>query len=211
VTYRRANKFFSKSADGSGSEELLASVEGNAHIGNWSPDGRFLAYSAIMEGGEDIYVLSRDDKWASRVFLKTPYNERGPMFSPDGRWLAYTSDESGRDEVYVQPFPGPGGRWQVSTQGGSEPMWARDGNQLFYMNGNRLMTAVVKSEPAFAAAQPQLVFDGPYLRAHREHPNYDVSPDGKRFIVVSGKEVGNTPLYVVQDWFGELEQRVRKR
>jgi len=211
VTYRRANKFFSKSADGSGSEELLASVEGNAHIGNWSPDGRFLAYSAIMEGGEDIYVLSRDDKWASRVFLKTPYNERGPMFSPDGRWVAYTSDESGRDEVYVQPFPGPGGRWQVSTQGGSEPMWARDGNQLFYMNGNRLMTAVVKSEPAFAAAQPQLVFDGPYLRAHREHPNYDVSPDGKRFIVVSGKEVGNTPLYVVQDWFGELEQRVRKR
>jgi len=210
VTYRRGDKVLWKPADGSGTEELLATVENNPHLGSWSPDGRMLAFNAIASTGEDIFLLSTDVKGPPRPFLQTPFNERGPMFSPDGHWLAYTSDESGRDEVYVQAFPGPGGKWQISTEGGSEPVWARDGKRLFYVSGSRLMGVAVQSEPTFAAGEPQMIFEGPYWRAHRELGNYDVSPDGRRFLMISGKEMTQTRLHVVLDWFGELERLASK-
>ena len=106
--------------------------------GSWSPDGTTLAFHERKAGGErDIWTVARGQE--PMPFLLTPFDERSPRFSPDGRWLAYVSDESGRDEVYVQPFPGPGAKWLVSTDGGREPVWGRDGRELFYRAGDLMM------------------------------------------------------------------------
>src|ERR1700676_5576985 len=83
-------------------------------------------------------------------FLRTPFNEGAARFSPDGRWLAYISDESGRFEVYVQSYPGPGGKWQISTEGGTEPVWTRNGRELFYRSGDKMMAVDVATQPGFA-------------------------------------------------------------
>ena len=125
-------------ADGSGVEERLTSSEFPQIPWSWSPDGQLLAYSeSHPTTGIDIWVLSLRDNRKAQPFLRTPFNEDAPVFSPDGRWLAYQSNESGRDEVYVQPYPGPGGKWMISSEGGSKLLWASDGRELFYRNGER--------------------------------------------------------------------------
>ena len=121
-------------------------------------------------------------------------------FSPDGRWLAYTSDESGRPEVYVQPFPGHGGKWQISTAGGGQPVWNRNGKELFYASAdNKLMAVDVKADSGFEAGTPRALFD-----VHVKSINgwkYDISPDGQRFLAntVIG-EVKANPITLVQNW-----------
>jgi len=133
------------------------------------------------------------------------------MFSPDGRWLAYASDESGRQEIYVRPFPGPGGKSQISTEGGTEPVWARNGQELFYRNGDKMMAAAVETKPVFAAAKPKLLFEGHYETAvFVFEPNYDAASDGKRFLMVkaSEQESALTQLNVVLNWSDELRRLV---
>ena len=132
-------------------------------------------------------------------------------FSPDGRWLAYGSDESGRPEIYVRPFPGPGGKTQISTDGGVQPVWARNGRELFYRNGDSMMASVIEAKPVFSAARPKLLFDGHYeAGTFPFEPNYDVSPDGKRFLMVRGsdQESAATPMNVLLDWSDELRRLV---
>ncbi len=128
------------------------------------------------------------------------------MFSPDGRWLAYVSDESGRDEVYMQPFPGPGGKRQISTEGGREPVWARNGRELFYRQGDELMAVEITLEP-FTAGKPTMLFEGRYDRSYVAGANYDVTPDGQRFVFIksSAEELAVTQLNVVLNWFEELK------
>ncbi len=154
-------------------------------------------------------MLSLRENRALRPFLQTRFNERAPMFSSDGHWLAYISDESGQDEIYVQPFPGPGGKWQISTEGGNQPVWARDGRELFYRNGDKMMALAVTTQPTFSAATPRLLFEGRYEPSFRGEANYDVSPDGQRFLMVKSMEQPTpTPLVVVLDWFTDLTRRV---
>ena len=131
------------------------------------------------------------------------------MFSPEGRWLAYVSDESGRDEVYMQPFPGPGGKRQISTEGGKEPLWAHHGQELFYREGDKLMAVEITLEP-FTAGKPTMLFEGRYLPMIGFSPNYDITPDGQRFVFIksSAEELAVTQLNVVLNWFEELKQRV---
>src|SRR5262245_6909860 len=114
-------------------------------------------------------------RWRPRAqpFLKTQFNEHSPAFSPDVRWLAYTSDESGRDESYVMAFPGPGGRWQVSVDGGAEPLWSRDGKEIFYRNGDKVMSVAVETRQNFITSTPKLLFQGNYGKEHRNDVNYD--------------------------------------
>src|SRR4029077_18250032 len=100
----------------------------------------------------------------AKPFLITPSNESVPSFSPDGHWLAYISDESGRYEVYVQPYPGPGAKYQISNEGGTEPVWNPNGRELFYRSGEKMMAVDVSSEPNFSVGKAKMLFRGTYLR-----------------------------------------------
>jgi len=154
-------------------------------------------------------VLNLKGERKPQPFLQTPANESGGMFSPDGRWLAYESDESARWEVYVQPFPGPGGKVQISTEGGVEPVWARNGRELFYRNGDKMMVAAVETKPTFAAAKPKLLFERHYEASTPPVlANYDVSLDGQRFLMIKAgeQESSETQLHVVLNWSDELSR-----
>ena len=138
-----------KPADGSGAEETL--VRGESLIvvpTSWSSDGKFLAYWTVGSAtGRDVWIATITGGRKPQPFLRTQFNEMQATFSPDDRWVAYMSEESGRYEVYVQPFPGPGGKWQISTNGGTVPVWAPNGRELFYMSSRKLMS-VGRDHPA---------------------------------------------------------------
>ena len=202
-------------ADGSGGLERLTTGQFLHIPRSWSPNGQFLAFhenNPVTK--KDIWMLRLSDRKIA-PFLRTPFNEGAPTFSPDGRWLAYSSDESGRFEIYVQPFPGPGGKWQISTEGGMEPAWNRNGRELFYRSGNKMMAVEVTAHPSFAAGKPKMLFQGAYLSVAPGQTNtaYDVSPDGQRFLMVKevGRAVSSTQINVVQNWFEELKQKAPVR
>jgi serine/threonine-protein kinase len=203
---------YTMSADGSGGPERLTTSENYQSPGSWSRDGQVLAFTeADPTTGSDIWVQNLKGEHKPQPFLQTPANESGGMFSPDGRWLAYQSDESARWEVYVRPFPGSGAKVQISTEGGVEPVWARNGRELFYRNGDKMMVAAVETKPVFTAAKPRLLFEGHYEASPESLPaNYDVSPDGQRFLMIkaSEQEQASTQINVVQNWFEELKRRV---
>ncbi|MGH9253326.1 MAG: TolB family protein [Vicinamibacterales bacterium] len=144
-----------------------------------------------------------------KPFIQTPFTESAPRFSPDGHWLAYTSNESGRPGVYVQPFPGPGGKWLISTDGGAEPIWSRNRRELFYRNGDKMMAVGVETEPTFKAATPRMLFERcGYGTGSR---NYDVAPDGQRFLMLKqpAEETATPPqIVVVKHWVEELKRLV---
>jgi serine/threonine protein kinase/Tol biopolymer transport system component len=200
-------------ADGSGGLERLTTSENINIPGSWSPDGQILAFhDADPTTGNDIWMLRLSDRKA-QPFLRTPFNEGNPRFSSDGRWIAYTSDESGRNEVYVQPYPGPGGKWQVSKDGGTEPVWNRNGRELFYRSGNKMMAVEITTQPNFALSNPRMLFEGLYALAPVPVSNYDVSPDGQRFLMLKPTEqeqaqAAPTQINVVMNWFEELKQKV---
>jgi hypothetical protein len=124
---------------------------------------------------------------------------------------AYISDESGRYEIYVQPYPGPGGKWQISTEGGMEPVWNRNGRELFYRSGDKMMAVDVTTLPSFSVGKPKMLFEGRYARSPCPTSNYDVSPDGQRFLMLKPTEQEQstpTQINVVLNWFEELKRRV---
>jgi Tol biopolymer transport system component len=198
-------------SDGSGGPERLTTSDYNHTPMSWTPDGQQLVFGEVRpDTGFDILVLTAGDRTA-RPFLRTPFNESTPRLSPDGRWLAYASDESGRQEIYVQPFPGPGSKWPISAEGGREPVWNRNGRELFYRSGDRMMVVDVATEPGFSAGKPRVLFEGPYERTVFTVANYDVSPDGQRFLMLKRSDQGAaapTQITIVQNWFEELKRRV---
>jgi serine/threonine-protein kinase len=196
-------------SDGSGSAQLLFDSEREQWIGSWLPDGTAVSfYEVNPEGGRDIWTLPLDGG-PPEPFVVTPFNERSPRFSPDGRWLAYVSNESGRDEVYVTDYPDREGRWTLSSEGGREPVWSQDGTELFYRQGDRMLVVDVDPGPPFVAARPQTLFEGRYEVGVAGNPDYDVSPDGRRFLMIKRSE-GSAPirLHVILNWFAELERLV---
>jgi serine/threonine protein kinase/Tol biopolymer transport system component len=214
-----ALNIFWQLADGSGGREQLSTSEYTQVPFSWSPDGQVLAFFEVNPITQrDIWVLRVGDPSASsgqvrkaQPFLQTPSDEAVPRFSPDGRWLAYTSDESGRYEIYVQPYPGPGGKWQISTEGGTEPAWNPNGRELFYRSGDKMMAVDIASKPGFAAGTPRILFQGRYDVGPVPSVDYDVSPDGQRFLMVKSTEqeqAAPTQINVVLNWFEELKRRV---
>jgi Tol biopolymer transport system component len=178
-------------------------------MGSWSPDGQVLSFEEINPvTRRDVWVYTLSDRKA-HPFLNTQFNETAPEFSPDGRWLAYASDESGRYEIYVQPYPGRGGKWQISTEGGTEPRWARNG-EIFYRSGMKMMAVDTRLKPTFSADKPKMLFEGQYVPSLATMHNYDVSPDGQRFLMVKDSEQATltTQINVVLNWFEELKQKV---
>jgi Tol biopolymer transport system component/predicted Ser/Thr protein kinase len=198
-------------ADGSGGLERLTTSEYTDTPKSWSPDGQLLAFIEITPNtGYDIWVLRMSDRKA-QPFLRTPFNESVPQFSPDGHWLAYVSDESGHFEVYVQPYPGPGGKWQISTEGGMEPVWNSNGRELFYRSGDKMMAVDIATQSGFTVGKPRMLFEGRYLPTPATFPDYDVSPDGQRFLMLKPfdqAQAAPTQVNVVLNWFEELKQKV---
>jgi Tol biopolymer transport system component len=200
-------------ADGSGGlERLTSGGEGTHNPGSWSADGQLLAFHEVNpKTRQDIWVFRLSDRKAE-PFLRTPFPEGGPIFSPDGRWLAYVANESGRFEIYVQPYPGPGGKWQISTEGGTERVWSRTGRELFYRSGNKMMAVDITTQPTFSAGRPRMLFEGQYLANQFPFlPDYDVSADGQRFLMLKQGEAASqsaAQINVVLNWFEELKRRV---
>jgi hypothetical protein len=199
-------------ADGSGSDQLLIQQEYDQFPTSWSPDGRRLLFTQIHpDTGADIGQLIRDGK--ASALIATPFNEYAARFSPDGRWIAFASDESGKDEVYVQESSGRGAKWAISVDGGTMPVWSRDGRNIFYHNGDDLMTVSVEARAVPKFSAPRLVLSGPYewddFQKYYTSASYDIAPDGSTFLMIQRQgESAGTELRVVLNWFEELKRLV---
>jgi serine/threonine-protein kinase len=186
-----------------GTEAPVEVHSSNYFIGpyGWSQDTRLLLYGeGHPETDGDIWILPLEGDRTPRPFLRTKADEGGAALSPDGGFLAYVSNASGRPEIYVEAFPGPGGKWQISTDGGTEPRWSRSGKELFYRDGSRMMSVDVETEPAFAPRKPRPLFEDRYARDWWFNADYDVGPDGERFLMVEAGDVTITELTVVTNW-----------
>ena len=194
--------------DGSSKAEQLTQSTDVQTPTSWHPDGAILLQRRGRETGYDILELPEGSESTPQPLLSTPSEETQAMFSPDGRWIAFTSNRSGRDEVYVKPYPGEGGIVPISADGGSQPVWGRDGTELFYRNGDKMMVVPVQKEPTFKAQAPRLLFEGSYSDGYSGLvSNYDVSPDGQRFVMVTEAEGETFPqIRVVLNWFEELKR-----
>jgi serine/threonine-protein kinase len=176
---------------------------------SWSPDGRFIAGVSVDRTGNHVWVYGVNDASASRIFTPTTFKEGAPTFSHDGRWIAYTSSKSGRNEIYMRPFPGPGEEWTLSIEGGNEPVWARKTGQLFYRQGDAMMAVDITTTPTTVVGKPRKLFEKSYARSTAFWPNYDVSPDGQRFLMVKGSPTTPaTRINAVLDWPEELKRLV---
>ncbi len=177
-----------------------------------SPDGRRLVYQNQVGGTSQLFVREMD-RYESRA-LEGTTGARHQFFSPDGRWLAYESGETGRREIFVRPFPdGQSGRWQVSTRGGTSPVWAHSGRELFFIDGNRgLVSQAVPPGATFQRAEQQTLFTiGPSYDVGVDHTYFEVSPDDRRFLIVrrqSARVYGAPSLIVVENWMEEVKARV---
>jgi Tol biopolymer transport system component/tRNA A-37 threonylcarbamoyl transferase component Bud32 len=201
---------FWKPTDGSGNEVALVQRELTQLPRSWSPDGQWLAFTeAHPARAHDIWLWSAKDR-RSHPWLQTDAFEEQPAFSADSRWIAYVSNESGRREVYVRAASGAAGKWQVSTTGGVEPLWAPGGRELFYRDGQKMFLVDVITDPAFATVNTRMLFEGDYALTGTGTTNYDVTRDGQRFLMVKPPAHGAraAQLNVVQNWFEELKRLV---
>ena len=214
---------FWQAADGTGAVERLTESQNPQFPMTVSPDGMSLVVREDRQGQfSDLMLLPLQGERRLAPLVQTPFRELNAEISPDGRWIAYQSAESGRDEIYVRPFPDVNeGRWQVSTGGGTRPLWARSGQELFYITAldDTLMSTAISGTPVFKSSNPTKVFDMPAYSVGGNTANigrtYDVSPDGRRFLMIkqaAGEQTAARPqILVVQNWFEELKRRVPSR
>jgi len=218
LTFEGGDQFADWSSDGR--RVVYTTLRGDNAV-KWKPIGGGAAESLLTVAGRTVFqaMLSNDDKriiyrlngipgnlsYVHRdssgkyhALLDSRFDERAPAISPDDQWLAYVSDETGRDEVYVRSFPEGTGRWLISEAGGAEPRWRRDGRELFYRNGDTLFAVPIQTKSGFSAGDPATLFTGPYLDNPR-HAAYDASPDGQRFIFISGETDDSGELMLVQN------------
>jgi serine/threonine-protein kinase len=211
-------------SDGGGEPQTLLENKNDMRTFSFTPDGRRLAYFEIApETGADLWTLALDlsdpehpKAQKPELFLRTPVTEQQPQFSPDGHWIAYMSNESGRNEIYVRPFPGPGGKWQVSSDGGADAMWSRNGHELFFETpapDNRIMVAdyAVKGDSFSVVGKPRVWSDTQLFGSTFVHK--DLAPDGKRFVIfprpaASAEAKGNLHVTFLLNYFDELRRRV---
>jgi len=196
---------FLKQASGETEEKVVYESTGSKYPSDWSPDGRFLLLQKVnAQTNIEMWVLPMEGDRKPYPFIKANYGVRQGQFSPDGRWVAYSTNESGKWEIVVAPFPGPGGNWQVSSGGGTEPRWRRDGKELFYLAPDaKLMSVAVKAGATFDAEPPV-----PLFPIRRREPissgdsfSYDVSADGQRILVNTDlRESDSTTLTLLLNW-----------
>lgn len=177
-----------------------------------SRDGSWLILRSFTGGsGRDIYARRTAGDTAIRELVATPVNEVTPALSPDGRWLAYVSEESGRNEVFLRPFPNISeAKRQVSIKGGSEPVWAHSGRELFFVDGdNQLVAAEISAAPVLTVGRQQVLFSRARFAGDPLHPRYAVAPDDRRFLMVQFM-AGGDELVLVQNWFEVLKRKLKR-
>jgi eukaryotic-like serine/threonine-protein kinase len=199
-----------RAADGSGEPRDVVKFEKNvlgALFLAVSPDGKFLAYAAIVDQprGADIYTVALSGDRKPQAFLHTLANETAPAFSPDGKWLAYESNSSGRNEVYITPFPGGGAQYQLSTSGGERPAWRRDGKEVYYREGLRMMAVEVRARAdSLELSPPTALFE--LAAGNLNGRYYDVAPDG-RFLANTSPLTAKAPSFsLVVNWPARLKK-----
>jgi serine/threonine-protein kinase len=208
---------FRRAADGTGDTERLTHAAAARQVPYAvTPDGTgiiFREHSTDPSGDAgDIMLMSLTGRRESKPLVQTKFREMNAELSPDGRWLAFQSNESGRDEIYVRPFPNvSSGKWQISSNGGMRPLWARNGGELFYESNRALMRVPLTIGSTFEFGAASRLFDGPYFYNVLERM-HDVSPDGRRFLMIkeNGATAGPAPsprVIVIQDWVAELNRR----
>lgn len=190
---------------------------------SFSPDGRFLTFDQKdAQTGNDAWVLPLEgSNRQPQPLVRSRFGEGSAKFSLDGRWIAYASDESGKSEVYVQPFPGPGPKVQISNAGGFDPVWRRSGGELYYRSGRTMMVVSITTSPEIRASAPRQLWEGNYSAGTSSScgmvgvtsTNYDITPDGQRFLMVRDEDssVAGTRVVVVLNWAEELRELARTR
>ena len=214
-----ARNLFGQAADGTGALERLTESPNLQNPTAISPDGAQLVFTESMpRTGEDVMVLSLRGERRTTPLIQTPFAERNGEISPGGRWIAYEANDSGQFEIYVRPFPNVvDGRWQVSTGGGTRPLWSRNGQELFFLAPTgALMRVGVERGDTWAATAPVQLLEGRYRTGTLQFilgRTYDVSPDGRRFLMIKAgsdadRTVASASLVVVQNWAEELKRLV---
>ena len=203
-------------ADRSSPPALLTDIGSMQSPESWSPDGKTLAFTQMddPQSGSDIYTLALDGEKKPRPLLRTKFSEGSPKFSPNGAWLAYSTNESGQPEVWAMGYPA-GERVHISTNGGTDPLWRRDGRQLYYRLGDQMMVVDISYGPSLNASKPRVLWRGNYLAgagsscgmAGPTSANYDVTPDGERFLMIEDASPAAEceRLRVVSNWSVELK------
>jgi len=211
-------------SDGAGDVQTLVESKRKGDIEPYSvsSDGRRLAYANISpDTGLDLWTLALDlsdpehpKPGKPELFLGTPASERDPAMSPDGRWMAYVSTESGIPELYVRPFPGPGGKWQISTGGGKFPRWSRSGHALYYetpRNDGIMEADYTATSDSFSASKPYLAASARTFDPNG-NTNWDLAPDGKRFVIFpvpeQTEEKGSVHVTFLLNFVDELRRKV---
>jgi hypothetical protein len=196
--------------DGSAPPESLIAGRNDRWPGGWTRDGRLVFVESPPTEITDIMLL-----WPGAApprvepLVAGPTEDVWPALSPNGDWIAYTVLDRGTYQVYVRPFQG-GAPTQISTDGGSQPRWSRDGLDVFYRGRGRFLRVPIRTSPELVIGKPEVLFDDTYHATDAGPPNYDVSPDGRRFLMIKpgDTERADQPLHIVLNWFEELRRRV---
>ena len=209
VTNRQGGDIYAKTSSGLGAEQGLVESNDYKIPSDWSPDGKLLLYMNFVGSSVPHFwihpVVPAEKDYA---LLKTNFSEEQGQFSPDGRWLAYVSEETGKDEVFVVPFPSLSSKWQVSAAGGEQVKWRHDGKELFYLTPDRKLMAVAVDTAGgtFKPGLPHELFQTSIQSAHHQLPQYDVAPDGQKFILNVPLGPSLEPITLYSNWAAELKK-----
>jgi len=202
--------FYEKPTSGAANEEEILKTDERKWPSDWSRDGQYVAFITSSPTTKlDLWVLPMFGDRKPISFLQTPFNEDGARFSPDGHFIAYYSDDSGSYEVYVQPFPASGAKWQISSGGGMQPRWRRDGKELFFMGPEKKLMAVDVNlgNGTFEAGVPKMLFQTRSIGYPVPRNTYECSPDGRRFLINAlQSDAGSTPITVIVNWTADLKR-----
>jgi serine/threonine-protein kinase len=189
---------FSVAADGSSAAPEPAAPEGHFHPHGWSADGELIAVRVAENAGDIVRFVPRPDASLEDV-VATPQSEGlAAATSPDGRWIAYTADPTGRTEIWVRPVTGGGGAVRISPNGGTEPIWSRDGRELYYLEDRKVMSVAVSTGAQFDFKPAVELFTTTVIRG-QQPPSYDVTPDG-RFVMITAEDTAEVPMTVLVNW-----------